>query len=720
MITFREIDELFTNYETNDEQFNNGYGSYNNYCPVKNGSKRCETDFEKLSAISGHAYTELMQNDNIDLQSENDLSADFLVMGLSDRLYKLSKDHTLSIKDAFTKYLGKHMGSFNYWNILLNKKYFSGSNIGVMNGFYFLFKQICEAINRNNESNVEQYQQIRDITQCYIIYNTLYNYLNQCDPYLQLLNHSKTLYNEFIEAVIKHNNHDESVRDQIIRLSHIDTTKFGYEFNTEGCTKLHKKLTKKSPKFIRTVIKMLEDDEKRKNGDGSQSTEDNDDDDLFEDDDDDDLDEEEDDDELENRLQGTPPVPAPVLTTPIQKGSPDFQGVLNAPEGQLPNQDNSQKSSDSGQDNSASQTKELGGDIVDKPEQSQYGEQQNSGSKQGDSSGRTGDPPSEPHPPSQDGKSDIKNSLNQSETSNISEGSFGFWSSFLSLLSNGTKIFNRASDFIDQNQQRINDAKDKIIGAYKDDMDNLKTIYSASNDYFNSIIDNITTQLNQVGTPKSSSSGYNLPQSSDQPKKTGNPLTPQPSAPSIDSPAIIPPNPSQQNQSSPQPQSTTPVPSKTDTSTQKTTSLINAQLLNSPNSDPISRPPWNIIPTTWNGSGDCKPKIKFMNATLVCCTSDQCSLTGVSITFVLIPIIILILYKYFPREWTTKSEKKNMKRVIKLVDGSKKTQIIINSYYRKKNLKPVNELINDVVRTNANTINIMNDKKYIFYKIIYY
>ncbi|KEG00585.1 hypothetical protein YYE_04414 [Plasmodium vinckei vinckei] len=86
---------------------------------------------------------------------------------------------------------------------------------------------------------------------------------------------------------------------------------------------------------------------------------------------------------------------------------------------------------------------------------------------------------------------------------------FDLWSPFRVFLLNGKGYFDKASYFI---EQRINDIKDQISDAYNNAAANLKSIYSASNDYFNSIIDNITTQLNQVWTPKSGSSENNLPQ----------------------------------------------------------------------------------------------------------------------------------------------------------------------------------------------------------------
>ncbi|VTZ66917.1 CIR protein [Plasmodium chabaudi chabaudi] len=73
------------------------------------------------------------------------------------------------------------------------------------------------------------------------------------------------------------------------------------------------------------------------------------------------------------------------------------------------------------------------------------------------------------------------------------------------------------------------------------------------------------------------------------------------------------------------------------------------------------------------------------------------------ITVILIPIITLIIYKYLSRERTKKSEKKNMKKVINLAYGKRKTQIIIKSCDRAKDLKPV---INSVDRKKDSLLNI--------------
>ncbi|CAD2110901.1 PIR protein CIR protein [Plasmodium vinckei petteri] len=679
--TFRELDELFIDYEDNEDKFNDSYGSFNKYCPGKNGVRKCETNYEKLSAISRHAYMELTGNSQIDLESENELSADFLVMGLCDRLYKLSKDPNLSLKDSFGKYLGNSIGSFNHHSILYNKKYFSDSNIGIMNGFYFLFKQICETVNTYNESKVESHECVHSATQCYIMYDKLYNVVSRCGPYLRLLDHLKTIYNEFIDAVIKDNKNDQTLSSKLVKLPPIDKSKFGSEFNTKGCQKLHKKLAKTTPNFITLVNKMLEDDEKRKNGEGSQSTEDKDDDDDLDLDDEEDgfeLDEEEDDfeldkeenDKLQNSPQGTPQVlpPGPPQALKLQEPAPPSQPIQS----QSDSDPSTADSPPSPQNGSSSQTPQTGG----------------SSSGNGNPGGGSSDP-----------------------ASSTPGGSFNLGSSLFKILLNGAEKLNKTSQFIQKNQQKVKEVTDKISGVYNDTVENLKDAYDKSSSYLSEFINNVTSQLNQVDSP-SNSGGNQL--GSGSPSGEGN-LHNQlqlPQLPSTTDPSNPPQNPTpssttdplkvplQQKQQLLQSQSITQQPTQTNSSNHQTVS----QFVKSPNSDPISRTPWNIIPTTWNGSVDCKPKIKFINTTLVCCTSEQCSLTGISVAIVLIPIILLIVYKYLSfGSGKNSKKKKSMNRVIKLADGNRKTQIIIKSYDRNKHLKPV---INSVDRKKDLLLNI--------------
>ncbi|CAD2097787.1 PIR protein CIR protein [Plasmodium vinckei petteri] len=283
-------------------------------------------------------------------------------------------------------------------------------------------------------------------------------------------------------------------------------------------------------------------------------------------------------------------------------------------------------------------------------------------------------------------------------TSSTSGGSFNLGSSIFKFLLNGAENLKKTSEFIKDNQQKFKDAAEKISGAYNKAKDNLKNAYNVSNDYLNKYVNNIIEQLDKIDTPKSGDkqSGPGIPMSggnkSNQPPP--NPPSIDPSSNSLPtpppkSPPTAPTDPTLQKQPSPQSQPIIQQTHQIDPSKHKTTSNKFVQLTKSLSSDLILKKPWNIFPTTWNGSGDCKPEIKFMNATLVCCTSEQCNLTGILITFVLIPIILLIAYKYLSFGLSKKSEKKNMKKVINFHDGNRKTKIIISSYDKKKKLKPV-------------------------------
>ncbi|VTZ67608.1 CIR protein [Plasmodium chabaudi chabaudi] len=243
--TFLDVDKLFINYKANEEQFNTSSGLYYQYCPVKNGLRTCGTDYEKLSAIFGYALMELAKNPKMDLYSEYDPSIAFLVMGWCHRLYKISKGHNLPLKHSLEKYLGKSTGNINYRGILNNKTYLMNSSIEIMNMFYLLFQQLCEIINTYETNKLQPYQYINSAAQFYIIYNKFSNLVNQCGPYLRLLNHLKTIYDEFINAVIKYNNHDQSLRSRLIGISSIDKTKFVSEFNSTGCKQVNQMLEKK-------------------------------------------------------------------------------------------------------------------------------------------------------------------------------------------------------------------------------------------------------------------------------------------------------------------------------------------------------------------------------------------------------------------------------------------------------------------------------------------
>ncbi|VEV55121.1 CIR protein PIR protein [Plasmodium vinckei vinckei] len=761
--TFREIDELFIDYENNEDKFNDEYGTYNEYCPVKNGGRNCETNYEKLNAIFGYAYKELIQNKNVDLESENDPSADFFVMSLSNILYKLSTNPNLSLKDAFKIYLKSHEG-FKYWSILRNKKYFNDSNIGIMNGFYFLFQQICETINRYNDPNAKTYEHTNDIAQFYIIYNTLYNFVNRCNPYRQLFNHLKTIYDDIIGGSFNFhdNDQDQDLSDQLIMLSSINITKFVSEFNTKGCIKVHKKLEQNISKIKEKSEEDQEEDEEQeedeKQGGFSDLI------DLFGSDDDNNDGENGDDggDDDDTSTDGT--------------GETDTQtDINNGPENsqdKYDTQGNEQKDSDNGQ---ISQPSSSNDQIV--IHESSGGGKENlsrvpEGSKNSLSpdvkQGDTGSPADGSDDPQGDqgsidsgsdgggsdgsgsgeggGSSDGSKTPVDQATMHSSGASNGYFSNLWKARLNPmnyipsvpdiyetsknilTSATNQASNAYNSAVTAVKDNYDSVMTAVKDTYDSavtavkntydttmttVKGAYSATTNYIGGAVNIITNQLNpfgnsQLGGNQSGSGGSEggtdtSNHSQQYPKQPVNPTSPS---------SVTPPDPPQPTQQLSQtPSSSKPQSNKTQDKLQITDKNGAINQVQSHDTNPGA----GGIQTTENSSTDpsntgngrtTETVVKINEKPSIWCigSNTKCDITGISIIIISISIILTIIYKYLSLGWTSKSKrKKNIKKVINSIGGKRPVQIIIKSYDRNKDLKPV---INSVGRKKDPLLNI--------------
>ncbi|EUD72197.1 hypothetical protein YYG_02898 [Plasmodium vinckei petteri] len=665
---FREIDELFINYKANEEQFSSEHGLYNKYCPGKSGSKICETDYEKLNAIFGYAYTELAQNNLMDLDDENDPSVDFLIMGLSNILYKLSKDQSLSLKDAFKKYLSSH-GGFNYSSILYNKKYFSGSNIGIMNGFYFLFQQICETINRFNKPNAQQHEHISNIAQCYIIYDTLYNFVYRCGPYLRLLDHLKTIYNEFIDAVIKVHGNDQALRSNLKKLSSIDTTKFKSEFNSKGCKKLHEKLTTKTPQIIKTAVKMLDDVGKRKNGDGSQNTGADEDEDLNlddEEDDDDEDDDNEDDDYEDDEDEDGGDDPGKDI---VDDGEKKDGTIDNAPvnlsdqssiSGGDPNQPKSGTTNNADDSNGKEQTLE---------------NKQNSDKSPEGSSGTQSTKEN-----TQESKDDTKENQDATQKTLLMKKE---------SIVDALKVMKPTSNlFKPYFLSFYNTLTDIGNNAYKKTLQTLQNTSSKLIEFANELNNAINQPNKETGTPPPSDNGLKPGGSGSDPP------------PSDDPPVNIPPVPhsSQNSQTEPTKQSGTE--HKQDEGP-KEKGPQPALTIQGPSDGSINT---SYVQATKPDNSGININGIISKSVISMDIFKKHKLTAVSVIGIAIPITLAIMYKYLSSGWRKEMKrKKNMKRVINSIGGKRTVQIIISSSSHKKQTK---KSINSVYGKKSPLLNI--------------
>ncbi|KEG00391.1 hypothetical protein YYE_04902 [Plasmodium vinckei vinckei] len=634
--TFREIDALFIDYETNEDEFNTEDGLYNKYCPIKNGYKICETDSEKLSVISRHAYVELMQNDQVEIDSENDLSADFLVMALSDRLYKLSNNPNLSLKDAFEKYLGNHIGNFNYWSILRNKQYFIGSNIGIMNGFYFLFHQICETINRYNEPSVQEYQYIRDIAQCYIIYETLYKFVNHCGPYLQLLNHLKTIYDEFKKSVIKDQNFEQILHSKLIELSPIDTIKFGYEFESPECKQVSKKLEQNISRIVNKPQEEQDEQDEQEEFSGliellrSDDAEDG-----------DDTVDDEDGGDLQNNPQPTPPV----LSMPheaqkqVQEKSPNIKIESSGSQHQQDHQSSKIEDPSIKNDN----------ELKDNP-------------KDLDNTSTDID--------TQDGSSiDTKTKQDNIDTPrSLKDNKYAF--DLTILKEYGNSVITRIGKYRESITNSFNDIRTHL---YDYTWSTLNQVYSNFSDYYKNlnIMEYFKKETDSKEEKKTEGSKNTSPSS-------GNGLEPTPSLSDGEKKE------SQNIQTQMQDDQTNSGPEKT----------------LDPTHGKQSQPSVSSSSKTFSietGSKDPESNVEDKTPQLVNSIdiSKGYKRPEIVITVILIPIILLIVYKYLSSGWRKEMKrKKNMKKVINSIVGKRPVQIIIcSSSHKKRTKKSINSKI---------------------------
>ncbi|ETB63505.1 hypothetical protein YYC_00029 [Plasmodium yoelii 17X] len=120
-----------------------------------------------------------------------------LINILTTKLWMKSNLILVRVYSNHSSILERHMGNYNYWRVL--------GNIGYMSQFYELFYQICNKIHEYN-TNGGTINDIGNITtKCSQAYTKIYNKVDKCDPYINLLNNFKKTYDNFRYLVIMGN-----------------------------------------------------------------------------------------------------------------------------------------------------------------------------------------------------------------------------------------------------------------------------------------------------------------------------------------------------------------------------------------------------------------------------------------------------------------------------------------------------------------------------------
>ncbi|CAD2099699.1 PIR protein CIR protein [Plasmodium vinckei lentum] len=404
---FLKVDVLFDDGEPNLAKINKQFGKFMRDCPYDKASAgyKCQTGLEGIKGLCSHLLAELFKRSKRAQKRENDHSqyVEYVMMWLGYRLFQTESYSSSTLIDFYNNYLMKSYILNDYSDLIMKRKHLKDADLYYMNRFYQLVQQICyiTLVYSKNISNVHGIK--NDSTIFYNMYTRLYNDINECDSYLNLLNNLKTQYENLRKSLINNSRSSRrflkgalitNFKDLPATKKKKKTTTIG--FDCETCKKVSsnakKKPSKPAPKAQEPAIPKPptstptatqltlqpqpqqaeqqpspvspEKPEKSKIP-ASPSSESS---------------------QREKQPPLPPPEQPPASIETNQKGSPDSQDVPNAAGDQLSNQENTPKGSDSDQHNLASKTKEQGDGTVDKPKQSQDAQQETSSPKHGNSS----------------------------------------------------------------------------------------------------------------------------------------------------------------------------------------------------------------------------------------------------------------------------------------------------------------------------------------------
>ncbi|SCL84307.1 CIR protein, partial [Plasmodium chabaudi adami] len=248
---FRGLDELFDEGFGDVKELDSLSTLFNDYCPERGESKRCDTDYERISAVAGYLFMNFITDNDIDINNDNDYYIQYFVMWISNKLYEIATNNYKYLNQPHENNLDKSIGNFNFLNSRNDTRELKDANITIMNILYLLFKEICKAVWMDQGKKTEIYEHTTQITQCFIIYTELSKFVNPCSPYLELLDHLKTLYDDYREAAIQNKIHGKYTPELLRRFPEIDKTTQKFNFTSPECKKVHEQLIKNAQKLIK-------------------------------------------------------------------------------------------------------------------------------------------------------------------------------------------------------------------------------------------------------------------------------------------------------------------------------------------------------------------------------------------------------------------------------------------------------------------------------------
>ncbi|SCL82968.1 CIR protein [Plasmodium chabaudi chabaudi] len=741
-----EGDSYFNDENVDTQKFNK-HSTIKAYC--RNGG--CKTNEERINALNAYIFKTF--KDSIKVKQRYNDYDEYLLMWISDKLLKIHKKgkgkkigvgrmDDFTLKRAYEEYLKNHIQRLDYWVLLDMNSGLKEANLWYMSEFYKLLNLICKIItgynNRAQTKKIYKYP-----ADCSHQYKNLYLNISECKPYLDLLNKLKGIYDDFSSAIKKTGSNPE-LASKLKKLTPKDREEMDavrgfktYNFNTEQCKFPKKKNTKPkktgSPGLPPPPKEPLKRDspeppspqEPQRETQQSSSTE---------------------------SAPQLPQAPA----SDIQKDSPGSQGISGGTSGQLPNHGDKSQNSDDGQPDPAgnSETTKKRADIPsvqDKAQETNPATSENTGKENAQRSDITDtsnkdhklkvsepipqdkqvhQPPEDENPPKENGSElkdnvkeldntqtdtdtqdgsnpEHKNNQDNTDTPTSTEGNHNVFNWSI-LIKYGNLFVSRIEEYREPVTNSLHYIQTNL---YEYTWPTLNKVYTTFREYsenFNIMdyfkVESKPNKLKDSETPEGGPQNKKDKEDKEDKEGGGSSL---PDSEKKEPHDTQQPTPTEQRDDNPQEQHSIPKHDQTDSEQEKTSDSSlekQSQASVNPSSDTHS---------TETGSKDVGTNVEDKIPQLVNSINifKGYNRPEIAITILLIPIISLIIYKYFLSGWRKELKKKQkMKKVINLFGANKTTKTVINSSDGKKQVQIIIKSSSQKKQTKK-SINFVNRKK---------
>ncbi|CAD2097340.1 CIR protein PIR protein [Plasmodium vinckei] len=713
---------------------------FKEYC----SNQTCSTRKEIIGALGAYLF---METRRIKWSGQYD---EFFLMWLSDKLFEIVNDENkaqskyITLNEAYDKYLKNNIKNGSYWSLLDSTKGLKEANLKYMKDFYKLLNHICSTILDYKNNGAESVNLLQNSTNCSNQYMFLYKHIYKCKSYLHLLDNLKKIYYSFRGFVISENK--KKKKNLAIHLQTLTTPRGkdeyfandfkAFDFSSSECKSKKAKKPDSSKKMEQPPLQIPS----KEAGPPPPL-------------------------QPSNPPKDHQDEKPPTQQTPTSSQS--STELQNTKTGGLIHQNGSEDSKDKPQDseNSKGNTGDTPGNKGNSNSENRSSEGGSGDGSSGGSSGGPGSPEGgkdsgggAPGSGENDGSKEPGGQDVTDPSGKSNEGWLGNWEinfnpmsyipSVSDIYETPKNILISATDKIsdtytntvgivkgayDSTVNNIKDAYDRtmtsITDAYDRTMTSITDAYNSTTNYIGNAVNSVTSQLypfstSQLGDnqPGSNSSGGGTDTSNHSQQNPPPPPPPSPSLSLSPSQSVTPPS---TPQSTPQPQDPPQNPSPSQQHSNQTQYKLQITVQNGTSNtlqqpDPntgtggvqtmtitkFTLPSSSTDPSTQENGSTTGIAVKINEKTAIWCigSNKKCDILGIGIIGISIFVFLSIMYKYISFGSAKNSKKKkSMKRVIKYGDGTRKTQIIIKSYDRNKQLKPV---INSVGRKKDPLLNI--------------